>query len=117
MHSTLIRAFATGVLAVGTATMANAQQSGPASQRVDVGKYEYDTHCAVCHGGTGKGDGALAASLKKSPADLTKIQKNNGAYFLLTDFTRLLTVGKQSRLTDSAICQYGETNILNKRRD
>jgi mono/diheme cytochrome c family protein len=30
--------------------MAHAQQSGSEAQSVDVGKYEYDAHCAECHG-------------------------------------------------------------------
>lgn len=79
MHSTFARALAIGGFAVGAATMANAQQSGPASQ--DLGKYEYDTHCAICHGATGKGDGLYSVLLRKSPADLTILQKDNKGVF------------------------------------
>ena len=79
MHSTFVRALAIGGLAVGATTMANAQQSGPALQ--DLGKYEYDAHCAICHGVSGKGDGLYAELLRKSPADLTILQKDNKGVF------------------------------------
>jgi mono/diheme cytochrome c family protein len=79
MHSTVVRVLAIGVLAIGAATIANGQQSGPAPQ--DVGKHEYDTHCAICHGVSGKGDGLYAVLLRKSPADLTILQKDNKGVF------------------------------------
>jgi mono/diheme cytochrome c family protein len=82
MRSTLVRVFAIGVFAIGGATMAHAQQSGPARQSVDVGKYEYDSHCAVCHGSTGKGDGIYADQLKGTTVpDLTGLSKKNNGVF------------------------------------
>jgi mono/diheme cytochrome c family protein len=47
------------------------------AQVVDIGKREYTNSCAVCHGASGKGDGPLAAQLKTSVADLTRIEANN----------------------------------------
>jgi mono/diheme cytochrome c family protein len=45
------------------------------------GKREYQQYCANCHGGEGKGDGPMAALLKKTPADLTQLQgKHNGQF-------------------------------------
>jgi mono/diheme cytochrome c family protein len=41
----------------------------------------FDTYCAVCHGKEGKGNGPAAQSLKKAPADLTKISERNGGSF------------------------------------
>jgi len=41
----------------------------------------FRAHCAACHGAGGKGDGPAASSLKKSPADLTVLSKNNGGKF------------------------------------
>jgi len=81
MHSTLIRAFAIGVFAVGAAAMAQAQQSGPTVQSIDVGKYQYDGHCAACHGSTGKGDGYFRGFLNKPIANLTTLSKSNGGVF------------------------------------
>jgi mono/diheme cytochrome c family protein len=82
MHSTLVRAFAIGVFAIGAATMAHAQQSGgPTAQSVDVGKYEYDAHCAVCHGLSGKGDAPFAQQLKTAAPNLTELSKKNNGVF------------------------------------
>ena len=60
MYSKLVGVFAFGVVAVGVVTTANAQQNSPAAPSVDVGKYEYDGHCAICHGLSG------AASRRRS---------------------------------------------------
>ena len=84
MHSTLVRAFAIGVFAVGGPTMVYAQQSGgPAAQSVDVGKYEYDGHCAICHGssGTGQDREPYWSLLSKTIPDLTTLSKRNGGVF------------------------------------
>ena len=59
------------------------------AQTEDIGKREYVNRCAVCHGEGGKGDGPLSALLKTTPADLTKIQKNNKGVF---PFDRVYTV-------------------------
>jgi len=80
----LIRAFAIGVFAVGATTMANAQQGTPAGQSVvNLGKYEYEARCAVCHGLSGKGDGPFAPLLERSIGmpDLTGLSKKNGGVF------------------------------------
>lgn len=59
------------------------------AQDADIGKQEYFMACATCHGQNGRGDGPLVPWLKKSPADLTKIQKNNKGVF---PFERLYNV-------------------------
>jgi mono/diheme cytochrome c family protein len=66
--------------AVGTALVI-APVLGYAQMAVDIGKREYALSCTVCHGDRGKGDGPLVEYLKKTPTDLTKIQKNNGGVF------------------------------------
>lgn len=81
MYSKLVEVLTIGVIAVGVVTTTNAQKSDPAGQRFDTGKYEYMAHCVTCHGDSGKGDGPLVASLKKRPADLTRIQKDNMGVF------------------------------------
>jgi len=57
------------VLIVGfvAATVVGAAAAAAPAQTVTVleGKQQYDTCCASCHGTAGKGDGAMAKSLKK----------------------------------------------------
>jgi mono/diheme cytochrome c family protein len=42
-----------------------------------TGKQIFDSHCALCHGLGGTGDGPLSVSLKTVPADLTQIAINH----------------------------------------
>ena len=51
------------------------------SQGLEIGKYEYLNSCASCHGPAGKGDGPVAKSLKRIPADLTKLSESNKGVF------------------------------------
>lgn len=52
-----------------------------AADNVDVGKLEYDSACAVCHGLSGKGDGYLKSQLVNRVPDLTVLAKNNKGVF------------------------------------
>ena len=45
------------------------------------GRATFETYCATCHGTSAKGDGPLASSLTKRPADLTLLAKRNGGVF------------------------------------
>jgi mono/diheme cytochrome c family protein len=45
------------------------------------GREVYLRHCASCHGEAGKGDGPVAASLKRPPSDLTAIARGAGGRF------------------------------------
>lgn len=50
-------------------------------QRTDIGKQEYETHCAVCHGLKGEGDGPYAGLSKQPVANLTTLAKANKGVF------------------------------------
>ena len=52
--------------------------AAPPSREIVSGRQLYVTHCAVCHGDTGRGDGASAAGLATKPADLTDGRLMNG---------------------------------------
>jgi mono/diheme cytochrome c family protein len=54
-----------------------------AAAKADFGKYEYDSHCAVCHGQSGKGDGPYASlgDRDQAVANLTTLAKRNGGVF------------------------------------
>ena len=47
----------------------------------DVGKMEYQSSCAACHGVDAKGTGPVSKELKTQPADLTVLAKNNSGVF------------------------------------
>jgi mono/diheme cytochrome c family protein len=50
----------------------------------DVGRAEYRSSCAACHGIDGKGKGSITAELKVAPPDLTGLAKQNGGVFPLS---------------------------------
>ena len=64
------------------------QAQEPQTKRVYVevtsaksGQEVFQSYCATCHGTAGKGDGPVASTLKKAPADLTRLaQRNNGKF-------------------------------------
>lgn len=47
----------------------------------DVGKSEFQSSCAGCHGMDGKGKGPVSGQLKVPPSDLTLLARNNGGGF------------------------------------
>jgi mono/diheme cytochrome c family protein len=46
-----------------------------ASAQDDVGKMQYQSSCAACHGIDAKGGGPVSKELKTRPADLTALAK------------------------------------------
>ena len=55
--------------------------AGASAQDIDIGKAEYQSSCAACHGVDAKGGGPLSKNLKTSPADLTILAKKNTGVF------------------------------------
>jgi mono/diheme cytochrome c family protein len=45
--------------------------------KTDLGKRDFEAHCAVCHGADGKGNGPFGELLRRSPPDLTQLAKKN----------------------------------------
>ena len=45
------------------------------------GSADYQVFCSSCHGPTAKGDGVIAKSLPKHPADLTQLSARNKGVF------------------------------------
>lgn len=62
-----------------------------AADKPDVGKREYNSNCAVCHGKLGKGDGPYAGMVDtKGGADLTMLSKKNGGVFPILKVTETI---------------------------
>ena len=57
------------------------------------GKQMYVNYCAPCHGVDGRGQGPVAAALKKQPANLALLAKNNGGKFPSTHIMSVLQFG------------------------
>ncbi len=52
-----------------------------AAPEFDLGKQEFETNCAICHGTSGKGDGAFGDLLVVTIPDLTTLSARNGGKF------------------------------------
>jgi nucleotide-binding universal stress UspA family protein len=50
-------------------------------QQRTSGSEVFRTYCSMCHGSTARGDGPLASSLKRKPANLAEIAMRNGGVF------------------------------------
>ncbi|WP_448508869.1 c-type cytochrome [Immundisolibacter sp.] len=50
----------------------------------EMQREDFFAYCASCHGPSGHGDGPVAVELKKRPADLTQLAKNNNGNFPYT---------------------------------
>jgi mono/diheme cytochrome c family protein len=53
----------------------------PSAGPGDEGARLFATYCATCHGTSGRGDGPLAAQLRRVPPDLTRFTARNGDVF------------------------------------
>jgi mono/diheme cytochrome c family protein len=77
MKPSRVLAVACGVAFMPALLMA----AGPQTITRYSGPTDYDVFCKACHGPAGKGDGTLAGSLRRRPADLTALaKKNDGVY-------------------------------------
>ena len=76
-----VRPFARIALFLTVASMGALLADGAAAQARDIGKYEFDTYCALCHGKDAKGGGPFSGLVNKKVPDLTVLSKNNGGVF------------------------------------
>jgi len=61
-----------------------------ASDDATVGQQIFSTHCYLCHGVTGKGDGRMAKLLKSKPANLTVSSLAN------IDLNKIISLGGEA---------------------
>jgi mono/diheme cytochrome c family protein len=64
-----------------TAAMLLSTEAFAQKEKADVGKLEFEAHCAMCHGMDAKGKGPQASSLKVALPDLTLLAKRNAGVF------------------------------------
>jgi mono/diheme cytochrome c family protein len=70
------------IMRIAVACAALCLSAGASAQAsFDLGKAEYESSCASCHGASGKGDGVLRPFLVKAPSDLTTLAKRSGGAF------------------------------------
>ena len=91
----------------------------PTTLPQDAGSQLFRAHCAPCHGSTGRGDGPIAAQMRKTPPDLTRFTGRNGGVFRANGCAASSTAATCHR-TEIARCRCGATcsasRAANRRR-
>jgi len=76
---------------LATVTLAGVLLAGRAeAQSAATGDYLFRTYCAACHGSSGRGDGPLADSMRRRPANLTEIARRNNGVFPSEEVLRMV---------------------------
>lgn len=86
-----------------TLATATAQESQPYS-----GHGDYQVYCSSCHGAEARGDGAIAKSLKKRPADLTQLTRRNDGVFPSERVAQTIDGRKGGGHDDADMPRWGE---------
>jgi mono/diheme cytochrome c family protein len=74
----MITGYLKWLIVVGLAAILTAAAQ---AEGLDVGKVEFQSSCASCHGADAKGQGPVSEQLKVRPPDLTILAKNNNGVF------------------------------------
>lgn len=67
----------------------------PRGGRTDIGKIEYESKCATCHGVKGEGDGPMALNLTHKVADLRTLARANNGILPIADIYDVIVADKQ----------------------
>lgn len=76
-----VGAFCAGQQALATDDAPDEEAGTETPLRLSLGGNDFQTYCASCHGEDGRGNGPVAEFLAITPADLTKLSRNNGGIF------------------------------------
>jgi mono/diheme cytochrome c family protein len=87
MRRLSVRSAVSGLLLIGTVAAGTAAAQ---STTALTGDYLFRTYCAACHGTSAKGDGPLADSMRRRPADLTEIARRNKGVFPAGEVYRII---------------------------
>ncbi len=97
MSKTFILAGLAAVIVAGVAyanhSMAKTVIIPVSKAPLNNGKQMYVNYCAPCHGVEGTGNGPAAAALKRQPANLATLSRNNGGRFPSTHIVSVLQFG------------------------
>jgi hypothetical protein len=70
-----------GILAAAFIVALTPVLRGAGQSSAFAGGNDFNAYCSSCHGTAAKGDGPIANSFRKRPADLTKLSaRNNGVF-------------------------------------
>ncbi len=81
MNASMKKTKTATIILLGTTLMLGSYAVVFAADAVDVGRIEYRSACAACHGPAGKGDGPLKSELTHNVPDLTVLSQNNNGIF------------------------------------
>jgi mono/diheme cytochrome c family protein len=80
--------------------------AGDAVHGIDLGKQEYMSKCAVCHGESGVGAGDSTEVLTRKPGDLATLARRNGGYP-----TELVWLAIDGRTLDDSVQRHREMPV------
>ena len=83
----------TGMLAglvLASGGIGGAAAASTESLRLALGKQDFETYCASCHGEGGAGDGPVAEFLALEAADLSKLARKYGGKFPVDQIERVI---------------------------
>jgi mono/diheme cytochrome c family protein len=77
-------------LSAGPAAAAESPDADASELFAESGRALYVRYCSACHGSAGRGDGPVAAELRTTPADLTRIAARNDGVFPAAEVARTI---------------------------
>ncbi|HVN91442.1 MAG TPA: c-type cytochrome [Candidatus Binataceae bacterium] len=83
-----------GVTLFSTPTLAQDKTEMSPTGQLTSGKRDFMEYCAQCHGKDGIGDGPVASTLSKKPANLTLLSRSNGGTFPQKEVREYIDGGK-----------------------
>ncbi|HZR23533.1 MAG TPA: cytochrome c [Vicinamibacterales bacterium] len=78
------------VFAMSALAAVGMRAQSPTGATLSQGRASYDMYCAACHGVSAKGDGPIAASMRKPPPDLTQLAVRSNGNFSVDDVSRIV---------------------------
>ena len=81
VYSIAAAVICSATLALGAVAARGQDLPSPPAHQSYSGSDLFKTYCAACHGTSARGDGPVAANMKKPPPDLTRFAARNSGTF------------------------------------